>query len=359
MIDPRQATRDRSDTPGEVLTGMGDALGIDSRGFAFSEAVVDPPYDLETLCLLLEHSNALRPNVDAYATNIDGFGHKLQAAIDFDAEDADERVAECIFLDLCPRNDVSGRRPALPADFKYKDGWRSSAAPAAKTGDAGVIDGWVEHLAEEMDKPYFQRLVEFVDDERGNHQVFPPEDEVFAAFSMTPLEEVKVVLLGQDPYHDDDQAHGLCFSVRPNIKIPPSLRNMYKELKTDVGVSPPKHGYLAGWARQGVLMLNTVLTVRAHEANSHQKKGWETFTDEVIKLVSRECDHVVFILWGTSAKKKAKLINKRKHTILKGTHPSPLSASRGFFGSKPYSEVNAALRKAGQAEIDWGQLPTN
>ncbi|MBH22998.1 MAG: hypothetical protein CMH57_00795 [Myxococcales bacterium] len=267
--------------------------------------------------------------------------------------------AECIFLDLCPRNDVSGRRPALPADFKYKDGWRSSAAPAAKTGDAGVIDGWVEHLAEEMDKPYFQRLVEFVDDERGNHQVFPPEDEVFAAFSMTPLEEVKVVLLGQDPYHDDDQAHGLCFSVRPNIKIPPSLRNMYKELKTDVGVSPPKHGYLAGWARQGVLMLNTVLTVRAHEANSHQKKGWETFTDEVIKLVSRECDHVVFILWGTSAKKKAKLINKRKHTILKGTHPSPLSASRGFFGSKPYSEVNAALRKAGQAEIDWGQLPTH
>ncbi|MEO1270595.1 MAG: uracil-DNA glycosylase, partial [Myxococcota bacterium] len=279
--------------------------------------------------------------------------------------------SDCIFLDLCPREGVSGARPSLPSNFPYKEGWRSGApAQAASSltsgakatsqgGAAGGIDLWVEHLAAEMDKSYFNKLLHFVDQERSAHEVFPPEDEVFAAFSMTPLEEVKVVLLGQDPYHDNNQAHGLCFSVRPDIKIPPSLRNMYKELQSDLSITPPKHGYLAGWARQGVLMLNTVLTVRAHNANSHQKKGWETFTDEVIKLISRERDHVVFILWGGAAKKKSKLIDKRKHTLLIGTHPSPLSASRGFFGSKPYSTVNAALRKAGQPEIDWSQLPTS
>jgi uracil-DNA glycosylase len=212
---------------------------------------------------------------------------------------------------------------------------------------------WVTAIGEEFEKPYFKALAAFVDGERKAHEVFPPEDEVFSAMQLTPYDDVSVLLLGQDPYHDNRQAHGLCFSVKPGIKPPPSLVNMYKELKSDLGIDPPAHGYLAHWAEQGILMLNAVLTVRAHEPNSHKDKGWETFTDAVIKKVSDKSDPVAFVLWGGYAKKKAKLIDRKRHTVIEGTHPSPLSANNGFFGSKPYSTINAALEKHGKRPIDW------
>jgi len=214
---------------------------------------------------------------------------------------------------------------------------------------------WAPVLAAETEQPYFADLEAFLKTERAEHQVFPPEDEVFAALEATPYEDVKVVLIGQDPYHDDGQAHGMCFSVRPGVRIPPSLRNMYKELESDLGVAPVKHGYLKAWADQGVLLLNTVLTVRAHEPASHKDRGWEKFTDAVIKDVSAREKPVVFVLWGAHAKKKAKLIDASRHAIVQGAHPSPLSAKL-FFGSKPFSAVNEALAGFGQEPIDW-QLP--
>jgi uracil-DNA glycosylase len=214
---------------------------------------------------------------------------------------------------------------------------------------------WAPVLAAETEQPYFADLEAFLKTERAEHQVFPPEDEVFAALAATPYEDVKVVLIGQDPYHDDGQAHGMCFSVRPGVRIPPSLRNMYKELDTDLGIAPVKHGYLQAWADQGVLLLNTVLTVRAHEPASHKDRGWEKFTDAVIKDVSAREKPVVFVLWGAHAKKKAKLIDGTRHAIVQGAHPSPLSAKL-FFGSKPFSAVNEALAGFGQEPIDW-QLP--
>jgi len=214
---------------------------------------------------------------------------------------------------------------------------------------------WAPVLAAETEQPYFADLEAFLKTERAEHQVFPPEDEVFAALDATPYEDVKVVLIGQDPYHDDGQAHGMCFSVRPGVRIPPSLRNMYKELESDLGVAPVKHGYLKAWADQGVLLLNTVLTVRAHEPASHKDRGWEKFTDAVIKDVSAREKPVVFVLWGAHAKKKAKLIDASRHAIVQGAHPSPLSAKL-FFGSKPFSAVNDALAGFGQEPIDW-QLP--
>ncbi|ACU74156.1 uracil-DNA glycosylase [Catenulispora acidiphila DSM 44928] len=214
---------------------------------------------------------------------------------------------------------------------------------------------WAPVLAAETEQPYFADLEAFLKTERAEHQVFPPEDEVFAALEATPYEDVKVVLIGQDPYHDDGQAHGMCFSVRPGVRIPPSLRNMYKELDTDLGVAPVKHGYLKAWADQGVLLLNTVLTVRAHEPASHKDRGWEKFTDAVIKDVSAREKPVVFVLWGAHAKKKAKLIDASRHAIVQGAHPSPLSAKL-FFGSKPFSAVNEALAGFGQEPIDW-KLP--
>jgi len=214
---------------------------------------------------------------------------------------------------------------------------------------------WAPVLAAETEQPYFADLEAFLKTERAEHQVFPPEDEVFAALDATPYEDVKVVLIGQDPYHDDGQAHGMCFSVRPGVRIPPSLRNMYKELESDLGVAPVKHGYLKAWADQGVLLLNTVLTVRAHEPASHKDRGWEKFTDAVIKDVSAREKPVVFVLWGAHAKKKAKLIDASRHAIVQGAHPSPLSAKL-FFGSKPFSAVNEALAGFGQEPIDW-QLP--
>ncbi|MEY9864464.1 uracil-DNA glycosylase [Catenulispora sp. GAS73] len=214
---------------------------------------------------------------------------------------------------------------------------------------------WAPVLAAETEQPYFADLEAFLKNERAEHQVFPPEDEVFAALEATPYQDVKVVLIGQDPYHDDGQAHGMCFSVRPGVRIPPSLRNMYKELDTDLGIPPVKHGYLKAWADQGVLLLNTVLTVRAHEPASHKDRGWEKFTDAVIKDVSAREKPVVFVLWGAHAKKKAKLIDSSRHAIVQGAHPSPLSAKL-FFGSKPFSAVNEALANFGQEPIDW-RLP--
>ncbi len=214
---------------------------------------------------------------------------------------------------------------------------------------------WRTILSDELDKPYFHRLQEFVAEERRTHTVFPPEEDVFNALRLTPYERTNVLLLGQDPYHDDGQAHGLCFSVRPGVKPPPSLVNMFKELRDDLGCTIPKHGYLAHWAEQGILLLNAVLTVRAHEPNSHKDKGWETFTDAIIRAVNAKPSPVVFVLWGAYAQKKAKLIDAARHTVLTAAHPSPLSAKK-FFGSRPFSAINNALRASGKPPIDW-QLP--
>ncbi|GAC1423144.1 MAG: uracil-DNA glycosylase [Ktedonobacteraceae bacterium] len=215
---------------------------------------------------------------------------------------------------------------------------------------------WHHLLAQELEQPYFQVLQRFVDDERQHYTVFPPEQDVFNALELTPYEDVNVLLLGQDPYHDDNQAHGLCFSVRPGMKPPPSLVNMYKELHNDVGFRIPNNGYLVPWAQQGILMLNAVLTVRAHTANSHKNHGWEIFTDAIIRRVNAKESPVVFVLWGAYAQKKISLIDTTRHTIVQSAHPSPLSARNGFFGSKPFSAINQALRKAGKPQIDW-QIP--
>ncbi len=215
---------------------------------------------------------------------------------------------------------------------------------------------WHSLLAQELEQPYFQVLQRFVDDERHHYTVFPPEQDVFNALKLAPYEHVNVLLLGQDPYHDDNQAHGLCFSVRPGIKPPPSLVNMYKELRSDVGFRIPNNGYLVPWARQGILMLNTVLTVRAHTPNSHKGHGWEVFTDAIIRCVNAKESPVIFVLWGAYAQKKISLIDTSRHTIVQSAHPSPLSARNGFFGSKPFSTINEALQRAGKPEIDW-QLP--
>ncbi|GCF10528.1 uracil-DNA glycosylase [Dictyobacter arantiisoli] len=219
-----------------------------------------------------------------------------------------------------------------------------------------IPEDWHAHLKQEFEKPYFQKLTSFVDGERAQYEVFPPEENVFSAFQHTPYANVNVFLLGQDPYHDNNQAHGLCFSVRPGIKPPPSLVNMFKELREDQGCSIPNNGYLVPWADQGILMLNAVLTVRAHQANSHKNHGWETFTDEVIRIVSAKEEPVIFVLWGGYAQKKQALIDTSRHTVISSAHPSPLSARNGFFGSHPYSKINQALRAAGKPEIDW-QIP--
>jgi uracil-DNA glycosylase len=216
--------------------------------------------------------------------------------------------------------------------------------------------GWKKVLADEVRQPYFMALEEFVAEERKAHTVYPPEGEVFTALRLTPYAGVAVFILGQDPYHDDNQALGLAFSVRPGVTPPPSLKNIFKELKTDVGFRIPNNGYLAPWAEQGVLLLNAVLTVRAHQATSHKNKGWEKFTDAVLRAVSQKPDPVVFVLWGAYARKKAELIDTSRHVIIESAHPSPLSARSGFFGSKPFSKINAALRQAGKRPVDW-QLP--
>ncbi|MFN3202022.1 MAG: uracil-DNA glycosylase [Bradymonadia bacterium] len=214
-------------------------------------------------------------------------------------------------------------------------------------------EDWSALVGDELDKPYFAQLEEFIANERANEQVFPPEEETFTAFQKASVDNLKVVLLGQDPYHDVGQAHGLCFSVKPGIRVPPSLVNMYKEMESDLGIPRAKHGFLLNWAEQGVLMLNTVLTVRAHQPNSHRKQGWEKFTDAVIKSINANTEKVVFILWGGPAKKKAKWIDTDRHAIVQSAHPSPLSARNGFFNSKPFSQVNAQLEAWGKDPIDW------
>jgi uracil-DNA glycosylase len=214
---------------------------------------------------------------------------------------------------------------------------------------------WKAVLADEFTKPYFQRLQEFVAAERETHTVYPPEDDVYNAFKYTPYDEVKVLLLGQDPYHGEGQAHGLCFSVRPGVKPPPSLMNIFKELHHDLGCKIPNNGCLIPWAKQGVMLLNAVLTVRAHEPNSHKDKGWETFTDAAIRALAERPDPVVYMLWGAYAQKKKKLIDAKKDVVLTAAHPSPLSAAK-FFGSKPFSAANRALEEMGEEPIDW-QIP--
>jgi uracil-DNA glycosylase len=215
---------------------------------------------------------------------------------------------------------------------------------------------WQSVVGDEIPKSYFQKLQQFVDDERASHKVFPPEQDVYSALACTPYDDVNVVLLGQDPYHDDNQAHGLCFSVRPGVRKPPSLSNIFTELKNDLGCRVPNNGYLVPWAQQGMLMLNAVLTVRAHEPNSHKNKGWEKFTDAVLREVNNKQSPVVFVLWGGYARKKVSLIDTTRHTIIESAHPSPLSAHNGYFGSKPFSAINSALRQHGKPEIDW-QIP--
>jgi len=212
---------------------------------------------------------------------------------------------------------------------------------------------WNPVLRQEFAKPYWSQLQRFVADERARHQVFPAPGDVFAALHLTPFADVKVLILGQDPYHGPGQAHGLCFSVQRGVAPPPSLRNIFTELEADVGVPAPDHGCLDAWARQGVLLLNTSLTVRARQAASHQGKGWETFTDEVIRAVDAKPERVVFILWGAAARRKTALIDQTRHKIIESAHPSPLSAHNGFFGSRPFSRANQALVEAGRDPVDW------
>ncbi|MGK2948778.1 MAG: uracil-DNA glycosylase [Acidimicrobiales bacterium] len=215
---------------------------------------------------------------------------------------------------------------------------------------------WNPVLKAELAKPYWPELQRFVAEERSQHAVYPAHPEVFAALHLTPFADVKVLILGQDPYHGAGQAHGLCFSVRPGVPVPPSLANIFKELQSDLGIDPPGHGSLEAWARQGVLLLNATLTVRAGQAASHQGKGWETFTDAVISAVDDKPERVVFLLWGASARKKRALVDTGRHVVIESPHPSPLSAHNGFFGSRPFSRADAALEEAGRAPVDW-RLP--
>lgn len=216
-----------------------------------------------------------------------------------------------------------------------------------------IEQSWKEHLGEEFEKPYFKLLTDFVRDEYKHHVCYPPAKLIFHAFDLCPFNEVKVVIIGQDPYHEPGQAHGLCFSVNDGVAYPPSLVNIFKEIEDDMGTPPHKTGNLIRWVQQGVLLLNATLTVRAHMAGSHQRKGWEEFTDAVIKKISKEREHVVFLLWGSYAQSKSVYIDTEKHLVLKSAHPSPLSAYRGFFGNKHFSKTNDYLRQHGQQPIEW------
>ena len=218
---------------------------------------------------------------------------------------------------------------------------------------AAISNDWLEPLTPEFRKPYYAKLYKTIREEYNSRQIFPNADDIFNAFSFTPLSNVKAVILGQDPYHNDGQAHGLCFSVKPDIDVPPSLVNIYKELQEDLGCYIPNHGYLKKWADQGVLLLNTVLTVRAHQANSHRGIGWEEFTDAAIRVLNEQDRPIVFILWGRPAQTKKAMLNNPKHLILEAPHPSPLSAYRGFFGSRPFSKTNKFLEMNGVDPIDW------
>lgn len=216
-----------------------------------------------------------------------------------------------------------------------------------------LSNDWQDIVGEEFDKPYYTELREFLKEQYANETVYPPQDEIWSAFEHTAFKDVKVVILGQDPYHGQGQAHGLSFSVKPGVRIPPSLRNIFKELNDDIGCEQPSDGTLTKWANQGVMMLNTVLTVRKGDANSHRGKGWEKFTDEVIRKLSARKEPVIFVLWGKPAQTKKQLIDLERHDVIEAPHPSPFSASRGFFGSKPFSKVNSLLQKRGEEPIDF------
>lgn len=219
--------------------------------------------------------------------------------------------------------------------------------------DVRIAPSWKERLHDEFDKPYFQQLVDFVKTEYQRHTVYPPGKEIFRAFDHCSFADVKVVIIGQDPYHGPGQANGLCFSVRNDVRMPPSLVNIFKEIHNDLGKPIPQYGDLERWAKQGVLLLNATLTVRASSAGSHQNKGWEMFTDEVIRRISDEKEHVVFLLWGAYAQKKGEIIDRAKHLVLMSAHPSPFSADRGFFGCRHFSKTNEYLKSKGLKEIDW------
>lgn len=216
-----------------------------------------------------------------------------------------------------------------------------------------IENDWMHIIEREMNKKYYGDLMNYLKDEKESYTIYPREEDIFNALHYTPLSRVKVVIIGQDPYHNENQAHGLCFSVKPQVDIPPSLRNIYKELKEDLGYDIPTHGFLKKWADQGVLMLNSVLTVRAHQAGSHKGKGWEVFTDYIIQTVNKEDRPIVFLLWGNPAKEKKKLLNNPKHLVIEAAHPSPLSAFRGFFGSRPFSQTNEFLKNNQVEPIDW------
>ncbi len=219
--------------------------------------------------------------------------------------------------------------------------------------DVAIADDWRRILSKEFEKPYFSALVDFVKSEYKSHTVYPKGKNIFKAFDSTPFEEVKVVIIGQDPYHGPNQANGLCFSVNQNVEFPPSLRNIFKELQSDTGKPIPQTGDLSHWAEQGVLLLNATLTVRANNAGSHQGKGWETFTDTIINEINSRLDGIVYFLWGSYAQKKAALVDKERNLVLKSPHPSPLSAHRGFFGNKHFSQANAYLKEIGKKPINW------
>jgi len=238
------------------------------------------------------------------------------------------------------------------AEGSVRHATRQTAFPLPRDLD----DSWLKALASQTHEPYWETLQEFVAAERAKYPVYPPKEDVYNAFRYTPLDEVKLFLLGQDPYPNPGQAHGLCFSVRPGVRLPGSLRNIYRELHDDLGIAPPKHGYLVSWAKSGVLMVNACLTVRAEKPNSHAGKGWEKFTDAALRAVVAQKRRIVFLLWGAYAQKKIPLIDEDQHVIIKSAHPSPLSAANGFFGSKPFSKVNVALKDAGEKPIDW-RLP--
>lgn len=218
---------------------------------------------------------------------------------------------------------------------------------------SAINNDWLDAIGKEFHQPYYTELYKFIRSEYGKYVIYPKSDDIFNAFHFTPLSEVKVVILGQDPYHNEGQAHGLCFSVKPQVEIPPSLVNIYQELNKDLGCYIPNNGYLEKWAKQGVLLLNTVLTVRAHQANSHQGMGWEKFTNAVIQAVNAQDRPIVFLLWGRPAQMKRSMLSNPKHLILEAPHPSPLSAYRGFFGCKHFSRTNEFLNQHGIASIDW------
>lgn len=219
--------------------------------------------------------------------------------------------------------------------------------------DVKIEQSWKSRLQAEFEAKYFNDLTLFVKSEYQQHKIFPPPKQIFSAFDQSPFEKTRVVILGQDPYHGDGQAHGLCFSVQEGTRMPPSLQNIFKEIKDDLNIAPPTHGCLDRWAKQGVLLLNATLTVRAHQAGSHQNKGWEQFTDAVIRKLSEEKENVVFLLWGAYAQRKGEFIDRNKHLVLASAHPSPFAAHRGFFGNKHFSKTNDYLRAKGLEGISW------